>query len=244
MASNDGSTAPIVEGARARARKEIRAAILASAGTQLAADGAAALSLRAVARDLGMASSAMYRYFDSRDALLTALIIDAFDSIGDHLERDIAASRDQPPATRWVNAAVAVREWALAHPHDYALVFGTPIPGYAAPEDTIGPGTRVPRLLVTIVQDAARDGAITPPTSPSALSPTTAASFDAIRAEIELDETVSNETFLITMTAWTQMFGLLTFELFGQTRNLVADDGVLYADAALAMARHVGLGER
>ena len=90
-----------------------------------------------------MASSAIYRYFASREDLLTALIIEAYDDLGARTEAVLAASADRPPADRWVEAAMAIRTWAIEHPHDYALLYGTPIPGYAAPEDTVVPGTRV-----------------------------------------------------------------------------------------------------
>ena len=130
-------------GARERARAEVRAAILDTAGSHVAAHGASALSLRAVARDLGMVSSAIYRYFPARDDLLTALIVEAYDSLGAHTEAAVDATRGLPPAQRWVEAALAIREWATTQPHAYALLYGTPVPGYAAPDDTVVPGTRV-----------------------------------------------------------------------------------------------------
>src|ERR671922_170427 len=78
------------QGARARARLQVTAAIKDEARRQLAAEGAAKLSLRAVARELGMVSSALYRYFPSRDDLLTALIIDAYDAVGEAAESTLA----------------------------------------------------------------------------------------------------------------------------------------------------------
>jgi len=107
----------------------------------LASDGAN-LSLRAVARDLGVVSSALYRYFASRDELLTALIIDAYNAMGDAVE---AADDALPRADlegRWLAIAHGIREWALAQPHEYALIYGSPVPGYQAPQDTVGPATR------------------------------------------------------------------------------------------------------
>src|SRR5947208_8086352 len=108
-------------GARARARIEVTAAIKDEARRQLAAEGAARLSLRAVARELGMVSSALYRYFPSRDDLLTALIIDAYDAIGAAAEKALARAEDEPPPERWIAVCRAVGEWAVAHPHEYAL---------------------------------------------------------------------------------------------------------------------------
>lgn len=227
--------ASTVTGARARARAEVRAAILAAAAKRVAEDGATDLSLRAVARDVGMVSSAVYRYFASRDELLTALIIEAYDSLGAHTEAAIAASRGRPAATRWVDAALAIRAWALAHRNDYALIYGTPIPGYAAPDDTVASGTRVSRALVGIVREADP----VQPVTDRPLEPSLRASFATLRAEIDLD--VDDATTLATITAWSQLFGLLSFELFGQTRNFVDDDEALFRAAATAMASAIGL---
>ncbi len=231
---------PRPAGARARARAEVRAAILATASAHVAERGAGDLSLRAVARDLDMVSSAMYRYFASRDELLTALIVEAYDSLGEAAEAAVEATAGQAPSDRWVNAARAIRGWAMAHRHDYALLYGTPVPGYAAPDDTVVPGTRVSRALVRIVRDAARDGRLAPPTAGAAVSATTSESFVALRAELDLDD-VTDATLLALLLAWTQLFGLLTFELFGQTRNFVHDDEQLFVDATTAMAHHLGL---
>ncbi|HSP27556.1 MAG TPA: WHG domain-containing protein [Ilumatobacteraceae bacterium] len=227
--------ASTVTGARARARAEVRAAILAAAAKRVAEDGANDLSLRAVTRDVGMVSSAVYRYFASRDELLTALIIEAYDSLGQHAETAIAASRGRPAAVRWVDAALAIRAWALAHRNDYALIYGTPIPGYAAPDDTVASGTRVSRALVGIVRDADD----VEPVSGRAIEPALRTSFAALREEIDLD--VDDATTLAIITAWSQLFGLLSFELFGQTRNFVDDDEALFRAAAVAMAAAIGL---
>lgn len=224
-----------VTGARARARTEVRAAILAAAADRVARDGAGDLSLRGVARDVGMVSSAVYRYFASRDELLTALIIEAYDSLGSHTEAHVASTSGRPAAARWVEAALAIRSWALAHPNDYALIYGTPIPGYAAPDDTVVSGTRVTRALVGIVREADQ----LEPIADQPIEASLSASFGALRSELGLD--TSDAGTLAIVTAWSQLFGLLTFELFGQTRNLVSDDEALFRAAATAMASSIGL---
>jgi len=231
----DPSPTAIVTGARARARAEVRAAILAAAAVRVARDGASELSLRAVARDVGMVSSAVYRYFASRDELLTALIIEAYDSLGGHTEAHVESTSGRPAAARWVEAALAIRSWALAHPNDYALIYGTPVPGYAAPDDTVVSGTRVSRALVGIVRDADH----LEPVAGQPIGPSLSASFTALRSELDLD--VSDARTLAVITAWSQLFGLLTFELFGQTRNFVSDDEALFRAAARAMASSIGL---
>lgn len=157
-----------VRGARERARIEVTAAIKDEARRQLAAEGAAKLSLRAVARELGMVSSALYRYFPSRDELLTALIVDAYDSVGEaaesaHRTADPGPSTPAAHLARWVAVACAVRSWALEHPHEYALIYGSPVPGYTAPQATIGPASRVGRVLIAVVEDAHREAGLALP---------------------------------------------------------------------------------
>ena len=141
---------------RARVRAEMTDEIKAVARRHLATDGAN-LSLRAVARDLGMASSAVYRYFASRDELLTAMIIDAYEALGGTAEASVRAGRFQD---RFLSACHAVRDWALANPHEWALIYGSPVPGYQAPRDTVEPAVRVIVLIGTIVGEAAAAGEI------------------------------------------------------------------------------------
>ena len=151
---------PTITGLRERARAEIMTAIKAEARRQLATEGAAALSLRAVARELGMVSSGIYRYVASRDELLTLLIIDAYDALGDEVEQSAKATVRRAPAARFVAAGRAIRAWAIEHPHEYALLYGSPVPGYAAPEDTIDPASRTTLTLLGIVVDAHRRGLV------------------------------------------------------------------------------------
>src|SRR3954466_12689278 len=141
---------------RARVRAEMTEEIKQVARRHLATDGAN-LSLRAVARDLGMASSAVYRYFASRDELLTAMIIDAYDALGSTAEASVRAGRFQD---RFLSACHAVRDWALANPHEWALIYGSPVPGYQAPRDTVEPAIGVIVLIGTIVGEAAAAGEI------------------------------------------------------------------------------------
>lgn len=224
--------------ARARARAEITGEILAAGRRQLAEVGAAQLSLRAVARELGMVSSAVYRYVASRDELLTLLIVDSYDSLGDAAEAAAERSRRRNPRNRWVDVALAVRTWAVEHPNEYALVYGSPVPGYQAPEDTVVPGTRVSRLLVGIVAEAAASGPLVPSLALD-LTPATAAQLRELADLLEVDLPV--DVLGAALVAWTQLFGLLSFEVFGQTRGIVEDHEAFFAASAGAMAAGIGL---
>src|ERR1700760_2326257 len=107
------------------------AEILAVAAAHVARDGAAALSMRSVARDLGMAPSALYRYFDGRDALLSALILSAYEALATAADKaDAQSDGGGADAERWMAVPRAIRRWALEHPHQWGLIFGTPVPGY------------------------------------------------------------------------------------------------------------------
>jgi AcrR family transcriptional regulator len=182
----------------------------------LATDGAN-LSLRAVARDLGMASSAVYRYFASRDELLTALIIDAYDSLGAAAEREV----EGVPAhvDRLLALGFAVRDWALAEPHQWALIYGSPVPGYQAPQDTIGPATRVILLIVSIVRDAYQAGQVTvgPP-----ITGRYAEELAAVAAQFGPE--IPPRLVGSTMAAFIHLCGAVSAELFGQLNNSVDDD--------------------
>lgn len=138
------------EGVRARARRESVRRITDTARTHLAEVGAAGLSVRAVTRELGMAPSAVYRYFPSRDALLTTLIVEAYVGLADAVAAAEGAVDRADVFGRWRAVFRAVREWGLAHPHEYALIYGSPVPGYVAPEETAEPASRVPLLLAGI----------------------------------------------------------------------------------------------
>ncbi|MFK4148728.1 TetR/AcrR family transcriptional regulator [Streptomyces sp. NPDC004065] len=224
------------QGARARARTEITAAIKDEARRRLAAEGAAKLSLRAVARELGMVSSALYRYFPSRDDLLTALIIDAYDSLGGTAEeahRSVAAGAG--PLERWTAVCEAVRGWALAHPHEYALIYGSPVPGYSAPQTTVPPAARVGLLLIGIVRDAHEQGTLSEPALPGALRE------EAERMRADLAPDLPAGVVAALVAAWAQLYGLVGFELFGQFHRVVEDREPFFRHAVVRLGQGVGL---
>ncbi len=208
--------------ARERARAQITAEILDAARGYLATDGAPALSLRAIARDLGMASSAIYRYFRSRDELLTRLIIDAYDSLGAAAEvREETIGRNDL-AGRFTAVCDAVRGWALAHPNEYALIYGSPVPGYVAPADTVPPATRVTTLLMRIIVDAATAGRIPDTDVGDAEAPPLAAALAPIRSY--LPPGIPAPLVQRALMVWANLFGVISFELFGQLHQVVGEE--------------------
>jgi AcrR family transcriptional regulator len=213
--------------ARERVRAELTSDITDAARRQLAEVGAAALSLRAVAREVGMVSSAVYRYFPSRDDLLTRLIIDGYDDLGTAAEA--ADDSSASPVDRWLAVCRAVRGWALAHPHEYALLYGSPVPGYRAPQDTVPAASRVGVVLGRILGDAARSGALPPARGERDPALVSQAAVDVLGGEHPaLDETVRVRALM----AWSALFGTISFELFGHFVGSV-EDGDRYFDRAM-----------
>ncbi|GHE44525.1 TetR/AcrR family transcriptional regulator [Streptomyces capitiformicae] len=230
----------VIQGAKERVRAEVAGAIKGEACRQLAAEGAARLSLRAVARELGMASSALYRYFPSRDDLLTALIVDAYDAIGQAAESAFTRAGVTDPQHAWVEICRAVRAWALEHPHEYALIYGSPVPGYAAPQDTVAPASRVALVLLAVAEAAHDAGLLAEPDLPAADCDAVVA--EEIRRLLEQPDRILPGAVVPRLAAaWAQLFGLISFEVFGQFNRVIDDRDTLFENAVVALALQVGL---
>ena len=204
---------------RAMNRERITAAILESAREQIAQNGASALSVRAITRELGMASSAIYRYFPSRDDLLTKLIIDSYDSLGAAVEEAESRIPREDLTGRFRAICRSTRRWALQNQHEYFLIYGTPVPGYQAPQDTIAPATRVATLMITVlVQGAAGQNASgrMPDATPElqrALSP--------MRPSVP--DVVPDAEMARGLSVFSALFGAVSFELGGQLHNVIRE---------------------
>lgn len=229
----------MASGIRARVRAEMTAEIKSIARAQLGTEGAN-LSLRAIARDLGVVSSAVYRYFASRDDLLTALIIDAYNDLGSAVEVAEAPVPRADLLGRFLAVAGALHDWATANPPEYALLYGSPVPGYAAPQDTIGPAARSVLVLAGILSDGARSGRLSSPTSPR-LAKTTRDDLRAIGREMPAFAGIPEPLLALGIGAWAQLFGLLSFELFGQLVGVVSDYRAFYDYQVRSIAERLGL---
>jgi AcrR family transcriptional regulator len=201
-----------VVGKRQATRERIEARIIELGRRHLVDHGPAGLSLRAIARDLGMVSSAVYRYVASRDELLTLLLVDAYSDLADAVDRARDAASDL-----WSEDVIAIahaaRRWAVAHPASWALLYGSPVPGYHAPaERTVGPGTRVVGAFLDAVAAGIATGDImlTNETAPQPMS----SDFERIRHEFGFpgDDSVVAKCFLI----WAAVVGAISLEVFGQ----------------------------
>jgi AcrR family transcriptional regulator len=199
-------------GKRQESREQIEARIVELGRRQLVDRGAAGLSVRGIARDLGMVSSAVYRYVSSRDELLTLLVVDAYSDLAGAVDRARETVGDL-----WsddvITIARAARRWALAHPAGWALLYGSPVPGYHAPaERTVAVGTRVVGALFDAVAAGIATGDIrlTNDLAPQPMS----SDFERIRHEFGFpgDDLVIAKCFLL----WAGVLGAISLEVFGQ----------------------------
>lgn len=229
--------------ARERARAEVLAEIVAAGDRQLGEVGAAQLSVRAIARELGMPSSGIYRYVSTRDELLTLLITAAYDDLASRVEAAAEAPGEGDPAGRFRAACAAVRSWALAHPHRYALIFGSPVPGYRAPESTTRAATRVPAVLAAILAShlAGREGRST------RWRPRfrTAGAEEALAPAVAFFGGGPVEAVQRGLMVWSAIFGAVSWELFGHLDGSVEDDpaarAAWFAECVERWAAELGL---
>jgi len=203
---------PEAETPRARYRAQVRTEIKERAWEQIATAGASALSLNAIAKQMGMSGPALYRYFGGRDELITELVRDAYRSLADTFH---AASQDGADVTA---LAYALRDWALRDPQRYFLIYGTPVPGYRAPDDT----TAISSEIMATLLDAS---AALPPGGP-------ATPFDA-HLEDHRDwadgHPAPPSALHRALTFWTRLHGVLSLELAGHFTGMGIDPAQLFA---------------
>lgn len=229
----------------------MRDRILVAARQELAEVGPAALSMRAVARRIGVTVGALYRYFENRDALLTELIVEGYSALGTAVAAGAGHGDDERAgnengAERWISGGLAARNWAVAHPHEFSLLYGTPVIGYEAPERTIENATLLIEALVGIL---AAQGVTQLPaegigdTELRALEPDVQRVREWLRERgIFPDaEQVSGQLILAVIRYWTELIGTISFELTGHYRGSV-ENGAAYLERLLRIqAASLGL---
>ncbi|MFF0463773.1 TetR/AcrR family transcriptional regulator [Streptomyces mexicanus] len=199
---------------RERYRAQLRAEIKERAWEQIAAAGAPGLSLNAIAKQMGMSGPALYRYFSSRDELITELIRDAYRSLADTIRTAAASGADLAALGR------ALRAWALDDPQRYFLIYGTPVPGYHAPDDIT--------MIASEIMDALLD-------AQPAVGPATAAAQDtsleshlAEHRKWAEDHPASPADLRRALHFWTRLHGILSLELAGHFTGMGFDPAELY----------------
>ena len=205
---------------------ELSGKIIIAAWQQIKEEGAAALSLRSIARSLSITAPAIYNYFPDRDALVTAMIIEAFELLADHQSKAILGYDETDHSGKLAALGFAYREWALKFPERYQLIFGTPIAGYVAPADvTIPVAARSLLPLMTCLQSAFRDGQ------------------SSLNANIKISENLSNmysnwrkflqnefsdQTLYLTIVIWAKVHGLVSLEISKQLPIFITDVSTIY----------------
>jgi AcrR family transcriptional regulator len=215
----------MVRPTRKKQIKNLQAAIKETAWQQIAAFGAAALSLRAIARELKITAPAIYNYFPDRDALVTALIIDAYKSFGDsQLEaRDAIPRSDVQGQMKAIG--IAYRTWALTYPQRYQLIFGTPIPGYEGPLMEILPSAaRSLSALVSVVEQLRVSGKLNVPSFPE-VKVEHKASFETWK---KYGGDVDMLSISVAMVIWSRVHGIVSLEIANNLPPFGANGDELY----------------
>jgi AcrR family transcriptional regulator len=224
---------------RERLRAEALAEIRALALEQIAAGGPEALSLNAIARSMGMSGPAIYRYFASRDALLTALVADLYDDLAGALEAAERAASGRSPAARLRALADGYRAWAHEHPRAYRLLFGAGAPGEGEdPREVVAAAQRSMDLFIDSL------GALAPQTAPARSDGRDALSRSLRRWATDrgLDEGVPTVVLRLGLVAWSRLHGIVSLELEGTYRAMGVDAGALYRAEVDQLAREASAG--
>jgi len=204
---------------------DLQEAIKETAWKQIAEFGAPTLSLRAIARELGITAPAIYNYFPRRDDLVTALIIDAYSSFGDSQ----IAARDAVPADdlmgRLMAIGVAYRDWALAYSQRYQLLFGTPIPGYDAPMEKVMPsGARSLSALVSVVEALRVAGKLNVQNFPEVN--------EQYKEAFEIWKSYGGDVDILSLSVavliWTHVHGIVSLEISGNMPPFGTSGDALY----------------
>lgn len=207
-------------------------AIKETAWRQIAETGASAMSLRAIARELGITAPAIYNYFPRRDDLVTELIVDAFNSLGESQQDSIRNLPEDDLSTRLTTLGLAYRNWAVTHPQRYQLIFGTPIPGYEAPTDITTPAAAwslVP--LIETLQAIFAAGRLRVDRS-AAMTPELRSMLEAWS---QFTGGTDIEVLYAALVIWSRVHGLVTLEIGHQFPSFIADPGEIYQREILSM---------
>jgi AcrR family transcriptional regulator len=222
---------------RERLREATREEIKAIARDLMAEEGTTVLSLREIARRMGVTVTALYRYFPGRDDLITALIVDAYHSHAKAVEQ--ASQQPGKIVDRLIAVMMAYRQWALDHPTEYILIYGNPVPGYHAPSEITTPAARRSlEAFLRIFQEASAEGQMKLPDL--AEFPPHYEEFQRQWAQANIPG-IPDSMITAMVLGWSQIHGLIGMELFHHIQPLIGDPGPLYEYQVKQMLRGFGL---
>jgi AcrR family transcriptional regulator len=203
----------------------LQEAIKDTAWKQIAEPGASSLSLRSIARELGITAPAIYNYYPSRDDLVTALIVDAFTSLAEAQETSITGLAENRRAVRLSALGLAYREWAVTYPQRYHLIFGTPIPNYTAPEEVTLPAAAQALVpLIRAIQDLASAGELRTERM-AKMSPKLKS---MLGAWSEFAGGFDHEVLYLALVIWSRVHGLVMLEITHQIPSFFDDPAEVY----------------
>jgi AcrR family transcriptional regulator len=232
---------PTVMSRRDRVRAATVEEIKETARRILVAEGTDGLSLRAIAREMGMTAPALYRYFASREDLLVALITDLYDEMADTMEAARDAEPEDDVPARLAAASRTFRSWAVGHPREFGLLFGSPIPGVEMPEEEDGGGTDAGRRLGEIFGELLARLYLERPFP--------------IPADDEIDATLRGELAewarelppglplglaQVFLSCWIRIYGTVAMEVFGHLTFAVSDGGPMFEAELRELAGRLG----
>lgn len=220
---------------RERLREATVDEIKSVARQQMAEQGAAALSLRAIAAQMGMTAPALYGYFKSRDELVTALILDAYYALADTLSE--TGNQNADPVQATLAKILRFRTWALENKADFSLIFGTPIPGYHAPAELTLPAARKGAILLAQALQAVYDTGTRPEI------PVERELADRLRDwQAAMGENISPAVAYLSLVGWATLQGMLMLEIYGHLQFILPDhSATLYRNEVIAMLRRLGV---
>lgn len=207
---------------------------------QMAEEGPAGLSLREIAKRMGVSAPALYNYYKNRDDLVTALIVDAYHSLGAAMRQASKGYSSQNYAQRLLATGLAMRQWALENREKFILIFGTPIPGYHAPEDVTNPAARESLSpLGQLLQEARIAGQLNLPSDYATVPPRVAAQLNEwlqrTGAPLELP------VLRVMLLAWSLVQGLISLELYGHSTAFTSEPGEFYRLEVETFLNSIGL---
>jgi AcrR family transcriptional regulator len=218
--------APVPPTMRERYRAQVRQEVKQAALRQLAESGPAGVSISAIGKELGVSGPALYRYFASRDELLTELVIDAYDDLAAALRAADGRAPDPGPLARLEAYARAYRAWALAEPHRYRLLFGPPLPGYDAhTQRLVDAAQAAMNVLLEALREPGDRAAGAPPGEPLAGQ---LAAWVKVR-HVDIDPAVALRGVLL----WSRLHGFVSLEIAGNFASMGLDPDALF-EAQLA----------
>lgn len=221
---------------RERIRQITIEEIKSLARRQMAETGTAGISLNAIARSMDISGPALYRYFTSRDDLITTLVVDAYTELANNLERTAQENAAQAPANRLMLVLLAYRRWALDHPVDFQLIFGNPIPGYQGPAEITSPvAQKVFEPILRILAEAYFAGLLKPLSAANSLPDDLKIGIPDPGSQLPID------VVYVGVVGWYHIHGMILLELCNHIQPLVSDPGLFYQHELLRLFATFGL---